>query len=358
MSNTQSPIPRADEVARRGQGPLWEGHDVSNLNSPHQATALAHPNIAFIKYWGNEDEALRLPANPSLSMNLGDLHTITTVTFSDSLTSDDLIINNQQIIGPGLERVTAVLNLIRLRAGLHMAARVVSESNFPVGSGIASSASAFAALSVAGTAAAGLDLDEAALSRLARRGSGSACRSVTSGYCQWLPGSDESSVAVSMAPPEHWDLRDVVIIVSQEHKAVGSTGGHQLAQTSSLQAARVAGAAARLEACREAVLARDLAVMGPMLEEDTLLMHAVMMTSHPPLYYWQPATLAVIHAALQWRAEGLPVYFTIDAGPNVHLICEAAQAGLVMAKARQLPGVQKVISSGPGGPARLINDDL
>jgi diphosphomevalonate decarboxylase len=244
--------------------------------------------------------------------------------------------------------------LIRQKAGLSLPARVESSSNFPTGAGIASSASAFAALSLAGAAAAGLDLDEASLSYLARRGSGSACRSVPGGFCQWLPGSDDSSVAVSIALPEYWDLRDVIAIVSQEHKAVGSTGGHRLAQTSSLQAARVAGGERRLAVCREALLARDLAALGPVIEEDTMLMHAVMMTGHPPLYYWQPATMAVIQAALQWRADGLAVYFTIDAGPNVHLICEADHVGEVVARVRQLPGVKEVITSAPGGPTRLI----
>jgi diphosphomevalonate decarboxylase len=323
---------------------------------PGKATALAHPNIAFIKYWGNTDDSLRLPANPSLSMNLGDLHTVTTVTFTDNLPGDELFINQQPITGLGLERVTAVLDLIRAQAGLPLAARVESKSNFPVGSGIASSAAAFAALSVAGAAAAGLDLDEAALSRLARRGSGSASRSVPGGFCEWHTGSDETSTAVSIAPPGHWDLRDVVVIVSQEHKAVGSTGGHELAQTSSLQAARVAGTAIRLEACRTALLARDPAAMGPIIEEDALIMHAVMMTSHPPLYYWTAATMAIIQATQQWRAEGLPVYFTIDAGPNVHLICEAVHAEGVISEARKIPGVKDVLSSGPGGPAKLIED--
>jgi diphosphomevalonate decarboxylase len=320
----------------------------------HRATALAHPNIAFIKYWGNTHEALRLPANPSLSMNLAGLQTVTTVTFSDDFAADDLIVNEQRLIGPRLERVTAVLNLIRMQAGLHMPARVESVNSFPAGAGIASSASAFAALALAGAAAAGLDLDEAGLSRLARRGSGSASRSVPAGFCQWLPGSDESSVATSIAPPEHWDLRDVIVIVSQVHKAVGSSGGHRLASTSSLQSARLAGAGDRLAACREALLARDLAAMGAVVEEDAIMMHAVMMTSQPPLYYLEPATMAIIHATLQWRDEGIPVYFTIDAGPNVHLICEAAHAEDLRGRAAQLPGVQQVIVSGPGGPARLI----
>jgi diphosphomevalonate decarboxylase len=320
-----------------------------------RATALAHPNIAFIKYWGNQDDALRLPANSSLSMNLAALQTITTVAFADDLTDDELVINQQPVSGPGLRRISAVLDLIRAQAGLRLAAWVESASNFPMGSGIASSASAFAALSVAAAAAAGLDLDEAALSRLARRGSGSASRSVPGGYCEWRTGSDESSVAVSLAPPEHWDLRDIVVIVSQEHKAVGSTGGHQIAGSSSLQAARVTGAATRLKLCREALLARDLEAMGPIIEEDAVIMHGVMMSSHPPLFYWNGATMEIIQITQRWRAEGLPVYFTIDAGPNVHLICEAASEAAVIAQAGQLPGVKEVISSGPGGPARLVD---
>ena len=320
-----------------------------------KATALAHPNIAFIKYWGNENDALRLPANSSLSMNLGGLYTITTVIFDDSLSHDELHINRQPVTGPALDRVTASLNLIRAEAGLQIPARIESESNFPVGSGIASSAAAFAALSVAGAAAAGLQPDEATLSRLARRGSGSASRSVPAGYCQWLTGSDETSIATSIAPPEHWDLRDLVVVVSQEHKAVGSTGGHPLAQTSSLQAARVAGVETRLQVCREALLARNLSAMGPVIEEDAVIMHAVMMSSHPPLYYWNAATMAIIQATQQWRAEGLEVYFTIDAGPNVHLICEAPHAGAVETATRQISGVKDILSSGPGGPARLIS---
>ncbi len=319
-----------------------------------QATAIAHPNIAFIKYWGNQDNDLRLPANPSLSMNLGNLHTITTVTFDDSLVGDELSINHQPATGSALERVTTSLDLIRAKVDIKSAARIKSESNFPVGAGIASSAAAFAALSVAGAAAAGLPPNEAALSRLARRGSGSASRSVPSGYCQWLPGTDETSVATSIAPPEYWDLQDLVVVVSQEHKAVGSTGGHALADTSSLQAARVAGAEARLQACQAALLARDLSVMGPLIEEDTILMHSVMMSCQPPLYYWNAATMAIIQATQQWRAGGLEVYFTIDAGPNVHLICEAALVEAVETAVRKIPGVKDVLSSGPGGPAKLV----
>jgi diphosphomevalonate decarboxylase len=319
-----------------------------------RATALAHPNIALIKYWGNQNDELRLPANSSLSMNLGDLQTVTTVAFDDNLTGDVLTINNGKFSGPALKRVSETLDLVRNLAGISVPARIDSESNVPVGSGIASSSAAFAALSLAAAAAAGLNLAEAALSRLARRGSGSAARSVPAGYCEWVTGTDGTSVATSIAPPEHWDLRDVVVVVSQEHKEVGSSGGHPLAKTSSLQAARVTGVPARLAACRAALLARDLAAMGPIIEEDAVIMHAVMMSSQPPLYYWTPTTLALMLAVQQWRTEGIPVFFTIDAGPNVHLICEAAHVESVETKARKIAGVQAVISSKPGGPVRLV----
>jgi diphosphomevalonate decarboxylase len=323
--------------------------------SERRATALAHPNIAFIKYWGNENDTLRLPSNSSLSMNLGSLHTITTVTFEENLIIDELVINNEPVTGPALARVTAHLDLVRTQAGLKIPARVESKNNFPMGSGIASSASAFAALSVAAAAAAGLSLDEAALSRLARRGSGSASRSIPAGYCQWVTGNDETSIAASIASPEYWDLRDVIVIASQAHKSIGSSDGHRLAKTASLQAARVAGAETRLKTCREALLARDLSAMGPVIEEDAVMMHAVMMSSRPPLYYWNTVTMDLIQATQQWRAEGLPVYFTIDAGPNVHLICEAADAETVETEARKIPGVKNVLTSGPGGPARLVD---
>ena len=345
-SNLGSPPIENDDQQRLREAAGQEG----------RATALAHPNIAFIKYWGNRNDALRLPANASLSMNLGDLQTVTTVHFDRSLSKDVVVINQAAVGGPALERVSTSLDLVRNMAGLAWAARVESNSNFPIGSGIASSAAAFAALSVASAAAAGLNLDEAALSRLARRGSGSACRSVPAGFCQWLTGSDETSIATSLAPPQHWDLRDVVVIVSQEHKAVGSTGGHQLAPTSSLQEARLAQVPARLQACREALLRRDLAAMGPVVEEDAMIMHAVMMSSRPPLYYLGPTTMAIIQATQQWRLEGLSVFFTIDAGPNVHLLCEGTQLEAVEAAARKIPGVIDVLSSKPGGAARLISN--
>ncbi len=167
------------------------------------AIASAHPNIALIKYWGNRDNALRLPANGSISMNLAGLETCTRVTWKvQSETDDDsLTINDSTVTGPGLQRVSAFLDLVRQMAGIEWRADVSSQNNFPAGAGIASSASAFAALALAATKAAGLELSEQELSRLARRGSGSACRSIPGGFVEWQAGTgDQDSFAFSIGP--------------------------------------------------------------------------------------------------------------------------------------------------------------
>ena len=180
-------------------------------------TALAHPNIAFIKYWGNRDNDLRLPANGSISMNLEGLNTITTVRFDASLPGEQVNINGRSTHGAVSQRVSNLLDEVRRMTGMHHFAQVDSENNFPSATGIASSASAFAALALAASKAAGLDLDEIALSRLARHGSGSACRSIPGGFVEWFAGKgDTDSFAISIAPPEHWDLADCIAVISTE----------------------------------------------------------------------------------------------------------------------------------------------
>jgi diphosphomevalonate decarboxylase len=323
--------------------------------STHKATALAHPNIAFIKYWGNRDEKLRLPANPSLSMNLAGLETVTTVEFAPELREDEVIIGSEAQSGTARDRVSAHLDHLRALAGLSWRAHVESRNNFPSGAGIASSASAFAALTLAGATAAELSLTEAELSALARLGSGSAARSIPGGFVEWPIGESQAeSFAFSIAPPEHWALMDVIAVVSQKHKFIGSTGGHALAPTSPLQAARVASAPERLARCREAVRVRDFFKLAEVVEADSNLMHAVMMTSTPPLFYWEPITLAIMKAIRQWRADGLPVCYTVDAGANVHGLCLAEAAPEVERRLRANLDVTKIYNAPPGGPAQLI----
>ena len=319
-------------------------------------TAYAHPNIAFIKYWGNRDDALRLPVNGSVSMNLAALRTKTSVTFRDDLKDGDVLtVNGQEVTGASLNRAAKFMDEVRRLSGEERFAEIVSENNFPMGAGIASSASAFAALALAGSAAAGLDLNERDCSRLARMGSGSACRSVPGGFCEWLYGSgDADSVSVSIAPAEHWDLTDLIAVISGEHKKVGSSAGHGMAATSPYQNARVADAPARIEKCRTAILNKDFAALAEVSERDCLLMHAVMMTSTPPLLYWEPASIALVKGVKAWREEGIPCFCTLDAGPNVHILCPSEAADEIRSRVERVPGVKDILSSGPGGKAALL----
>ena len=320
-----------------------------------KATAAACANIAFIKYWGKRDAELNLPANSSLSMNLDRLTTVTTVEFSPDYADDVIVLDGREEWGAARQRIVAHLDRVRAMAGLRARARVVSENSFPTSAGLASSASGFAALSLAASRAAGLELSLRELSILARFGSGSACRSVPGGFTEWTAGtSSQESFAKQIAPPEHWELRDVIAIVSRAHKRVGSTEGHALAPTSHLYQARVASVADRLAQAKAALLERDLATLGRIIEEDAISMHAVMMTSRPPIYYWLPGSIRLIHEVQDWRAEGLEVYFTFDAGPNAHLICQAADQAEVERRLRDIEDVLEVIVSGPGPGARVI----
>jgi diphosphomevalonate decarboxylase len=319
------------------------------------AAAIAHPNIAFIKYWGNREQHLRLPSNGSISMNLDGLTTRTQVTFDPTLNSDILILNGRRLTGPAFTRVSLLLERVRRLAKIDQHAEVVSENNFPTGTGIASSASAFAALSLAATAAAGLVLDEAQLSRLARTGSGSACRSIPGGFVEWQAGEgDQDSYAFSIAPPGHWDLVDCIAVVSQQHKPTSSTEGHALADTSPLQPARLRRVPEHLDICRRAILEKDFNALAEIMELDSNMMHAVIMTGTPPILYWEPATMTIMQEVHSWRQRGTPVCYTIDAGPNVHVITKASDSEQVSQRLAEIQGVKQVLKAFPGGPTRLV----
>lgn len=320
-----------------------------------QAAAIAHPNIAFIKYWGMSDPKLRLPANDSLSMNIGCLSTRTSVTYDTGLNADTLMLNGEQITGSALTRVRQFMDRIRHLSNQSVHAHIESENNFPMGAGVASSASAFAALSLAGTAALDLELSERECSSLARFGSGSACRSIPGGFVEWRTNLQSGeSYAISFASHDHWALVDLIAILSDQHKPVGSEAGMLAAGTSPLQQARVQDCDRRMRVCREAILNRDFDTFAKITELDSNMMHAVMMTADPPLFYWLPQSLAIMTAVKSWQSEGLPVTYTVDAGPNVHVICTRDVMEEVLSKLISIPGVIDVLKGFPAGPARLI----
>jgi diphosphomevalonate decarboxylase len=325
------------------------------LSTIKQAKARASSNIAFIKYWGNQDEALRIPVNSSISMNLAGLFTETTVVWDDALSADRLILNGQEAEQGAYQRVVQHLDVLRQRLGMQAYAEVTSANNFPMGAGIASSASSFAALTVAGVGA-DSGISEKELTTMARLGSGSASRSVPDGFVYWHMGDHhENSYAESIAPANHWNLVDVIAVISDSHKAVGSTRGHATAQTSDLQSGRLAHVEERLDIVKDAILKRDFAQFAPVVEHDSNLMHAVMMTSNPPLFYWMPTSLVVMDAVRQWRAEGLNVCYTLDAGPNVHCICTEQDAPEIIKRVQAITGVLKVLEASVGGRALVLS---
>ncbi|HET7676136.1 MAG TPA: diphosphomevalonate decarboxylase [Gammaproteobacteria bacterium] len=322
------------------------------------ATAQAQPNIALIKYWGKRDTALNLPAAGSLSITLESLWTRTRVAFDPALTRDELQLNGCE--NPAeLARVSACLDLLRARAGSGTHARVDSHNNFPTGAGLASSASGFAALVRAGAAALGLDLDERELSTLARRGSGSAARSIFGGFVEMAAGTradGEDAFAQPVLDAAEWPLQVVVVVTSKRAKSIGSTAGMELSRrTSPFYAEYVATTPRDLAAARQAVVERDFEALAALSEHSCLKMHGMMLATRPGLIYWSGATVEALHCirALRER-DGLGVFFTVDAGPQVKAVCLPADTERVAAALTALPGIETVITSALGEGARLI----
>lgn len=317
-----------------------------------KATALAHPNIALVKYWGKRDVALNLPAAPSLSLTLAGMETRTTVEFDASFDSDHAQINGAVLRGPKLARLSDFLERVRQMSGEDRFARIVSENTFPTAAGLASSASGFAALATAATQAAGLELGSEELSVLARLGSGSAARSILGGFVEMRAGErvdGQDSFAVQVADANHWDLRCIVAITAEGEKSVGSTDGMMDTMlTSTFYDAWIAGVYDDMPVARQAILERDFMALATVAERSCLRMHASAIAADPGILYWNPTTVRLIHRIRRARKDGLPVFFTIDAGPHVKVFCEASDRSAVEAILKSTEGVLGTLSTRPG----------
>lgn len=326
---------------------------------PAPVTARAHANIALVKYWGKRDSALNLPAAGSLSLTLAALTTTATVRFDPGLDADRLILDGRPDSGKALARLSPWLDLVRARAGMSLRAEVVSANDFPTASGLASSASAYAALALAASRAAGLDLDARALSVLARRGSGSAARSIHGGFVRMRAGTrdDGSDAWAEPVDPAHdWPLRMVIAVVGGgKVKAHGSRDAMEhCARTSPLYPGWLSCVPGDLERAALAIRDRDLDGLGQVAEASALAMHAAALASRPAIVYWQPATLACMDAVRELRGAGVPAYYTMDAGPHVKVLTHAASADMVATTLRAVPGVSEVITSAAGGGAQVV----
>ena len=327
-----------------------------------KATAIANANIALVKYWGKRNKELILPYNGSISMTCDGLFTTTTVEFSDKY-SQDLVIINDEELKKDEKDILGHLERIRKMAGIKEKARVVSESNFPVAAGLASSASGLAALTLAAAKAAGLDLNQKELSILARQGSGSACRSIYGGFVEWLKGEKEDgldSYAKQIVDKNYWpEFRMIVTILTEEKKKVGSRAGMaQTVKTCPYYQGWLKTIEEDLKIVREGILERNFTKVGLRAEYNCLKMHALMMTTKPAIIYWEPATMEIIQNVINWREQGLECYFTIDAGPNVKVLCFQKEEKEIEKRLSRLKGVIKTIITKPGDDAKIIDRHL
>jgi diphosphomevalonate decarboxylase len=324
--------------------------------SQYTATAIARANIALAKYWGKSDVALNLPAVPSISITLEPMRTETTVRFDEALREDELVLAGESIQGKPLTRAIKVLDQVRALAKLPLKARIETANNFPTASGLASSASGFAALVAASWSAAGLARDNARWSAMSRQASASAARSIYGGFVELprgVPG-DASVAAKVIAPPSHWDVRIVVAVATEEAKAVGSTEGMTLSeQTSPYYRSWVECSDALTAQVREGILEKNLTKVGEAMEQSTLAMHACMMASRPGLIYFQPVTLAAFATVKKLRKAGVEVYATMDAGPHVKALCRAADAEKVAAAFADTPLVVRTLIAHPGADLEI-----
>src|SRR3989338_7037659 len=307
-----------------------------------KSTATANANIALIKYWGKRDEKLILPQNSSISMTCDGMSTITTVEFSDNYKKDSIIINDEELKKDEKKTIDHI-DRIRKLAGIKERTRIVSNNNFPTAAGLASSASGFAALTLAAATAAGLKLGEKELTILTRLGSGSASRSICAGFAEWHKGSKKNgsdSFSESIADKNYWhQFRMITTIVTEAKKKVSSRAGMaQTVKTSPLYKGWLDSVEEDLANMRSGIKKRNFSLVGLTAENNCLKMHATMMTTKPPIIYWIPATIEIIQHVHAWREEGLECYFTIDGGPQVKVICLEKDAKELNERLLQLNG--------------------
>ncbi|MET0388717.1 MAG: diphosphomevalonate decarboxylase [Polyangiales bacterium] len=327
------------------------------MTSRHVATARARANIALAKYWGKLDPRLNLPAVPSISMTLDPLNTETTVEFVPGLAQDEFLLNGEPALGVESGRNTQLLDRVRSASALDLRARVVSRNYFPTASGLASSASGFAALAAAARAAAGLPYDAQVVSALARQSSASAARSVFGGYVELPTGTagDGSLAAKPLFDASHFALAIVVAVTAEGRKSVGSTDGMtHTRDTSPYYSAWVEAAPKLADEVRAGLGARDLRRIGEAMEQSTLAMHACGLAAGPGLVYWQPATLAAFARVRELRTQGVEVYATMDAGPHVKALCHAGDAAAVAKALAEAPGVIRTLLATPGDGVELL----
>jgi diphosphomevalonate decarboxylase len=317
----------------------------------------AYTNIAFIKYWGKENEELIIPKNNSLSLTLDAFYTDTQVTFDENLSEDVLLIDGEIQDQKALKKAQVILNIVRDLAAIKDHAKIDSVNHVPTAAGLASSASGLAALAGAASLAAGLDLSKEELSRLARRGSGSASRSIYGGFAEWEKGySDETSYAKPI-DDANWDIGMIFIVINDGKKDISSTEGmRRVVATSPYYEGWMSSAVEDLAAIKEGIAEQDIIKVGEIAERSALKMHALNFSANPPFNYWSPGSIRAINKVQELREKGYPVYLTMDAGPNVKLICKQSQIKELLDILREDYHEDQLVPALPGPGMQIIEN--
>jgi diphosphomevalonate decarboxylase len=321
------------------------------MSTKRSVTAVAHANIALAKYWGKADNVENLPAVPSLSLTLEALRSRTAVSADPALEADEVWLDGAPAAGRARERVLRLLDELRALTQTDVRLRVESHNDFPTASGLASSASGFAALALGAAHALGRPLPVETLSSVARRASASAARSLFGGFVALRLGARAAEPVLEGAA---WPLSMVIAVTASGPKSVSSTDGmrHTLA-TSPYYRAWVDHAPALFAEVERAVRGRDLETLGAAVEQSALMMHASMLAARPAIVYFAPATLRAMDRVRALRQDGVPAFYTMDAGPHVKVLCESAQAAHVASALGAVEGVERVIVSA-AGPAAYV----
>lgn len=296
-------------------------------------------------------------------MTLDKLYTITTVDFSGNRDDHLVLIDGKQVTGKACERVVKHVDMIQRKTGKKQFARIASENNFPKKAGLASSASAFAALTLATVKALDLQLTSKELSIFSRMGSGSASRSIEGGFVEWLKGEQHDgsdSYAQQLAPKNHWpDLTMIVTILNPREKKVDSrTGMKQTVATSPLYKTWLDTVDQDVENAKKGILEKDFSLLGTTVEMNALKMHSTMHTTTPPLIYWEPETVTLIKEVITLRDEGTECYFTMDAGPQVKILCLEKDVPEIKKRFAELAEVQDYFVCYAGDGASISDEHL
>ncbi len=327
-----------------------------NINGISSATAVAHANIALVKYWGKRAIGGNLPAVGSISLTLDALKTETTVTFDSNLKEDSFDLNNANVTGIPLKRVSKFLDSIAGNSRPY--ASIISENNFPTAAGLASSASGFAALALSATNALDLKPNSKELSKIARTGSGSAARSIYGGFVEMNRGNsnndDAEDFAINLYDQNYWDVRMLIAVTSTEEKATGSTEGmNRTATTSPFYEQWVNSQQADLKEMKMALQNKDFEKAGEITEHSCFKMHGLAMSARPPLLYWNATTIETIQIIKGLRKKGVPAYITMDAGPQVKVFCLPEAVESVKNALSTINGIKGIIECRPGPAAEI-----